>query len=741
MNLGDLAVHAAAAFAAAAFVGALAWARGSAPAERLFRWAYFGLTASLAAASALLLIAIFTHDFRFSYVYGYSSRDLPFLYLLSAFWAGQQGSFLLWALIGVLLGLPLFRKDAFEPAKVMACYVPTVGALTFLMLDPAANPFTLASRVAPDGRGLNPLLQDPWMASHPPMVFFGYAAAAIPFAFALVSAFGKKDDARWLAPALRWALVSFVLLGIGIVLGGFWAYKVLGWGGYWGWDPVENASLVPWLVTTALLHGLVIQRRIGALRLANLFLALGGYVLVLYSTFLTRSGVLANFSVHSFPAGTLYTKLMIVQLAAVGVAIFALWRARGRAAKPLTAALSWPALIAAAVLLFAVCAVFVGVGTSWPLLSSLAGKPSVPGPSFYNFVNLPVVAALLLLLGLVPALGWQTMPASLWRKPVLTAFGFAAGGALVAWFLGGRGAAALVLFFAGLAALAANLIKLSRTARRMPWAVGAPIAHVGFACMFLGIVGSSAWGTGREVRLPLGQKVEAFGATYVFGGHVDGTQPKDAWRVEVNGTPRTFLMYPQDDGEGHQSLFRRTVIDRQWTRDLYLVPQGMDTPAGDGVLELEKQRTGTLGDTALTFLGFETGTGAHGMTVQAKVALKRGDAEETLDLPMEVTESGLQAAPVPSSVLPGATLTLQRMSVEQGTVYVAVAGVGGSAAPVLVTEISTKPLIGVLWLGTLLLTLGCAVAAGRGFREAAQGRGHRAEVPSTSRPQPVAPAA
>ncbi|HET9299422.1 MAG TPA: cytochrome c biogenesis protein CcsA [Candidatus Polarisedimenticolaceae bacterium] len=737
MNLGDLAVHAAAAFAAAAFVAALAWVRGSASAERLFRWTYLGLTASLAAASALLLVAIFTHDFRFSYVYGYSSRDLPFLYLLSAFWAGQQGSFLLWALIGALLGLPLYRKGAFEPAKVMACYVPTVGALTFLMLDPAANPFTLAPEVAPDGRGLNPLLQDPWMASHPPMVFFGYAAAAIPFAFALVAALGKqdkKDDARWLAPALRWALVSFVLLGVGIVLGGFWAYKVLGWGGYWGWDPVENASLVPWLVTTALLHGLVIQRRTGALRLTNLVLALGGYVLVLYSTFLTRSGVLADFSVHSFPAGTLYRKLLIVQLAALAVAAFGLWRARGRTAKTLTASLSWPALIAAAVLLFAVSAVFVGVGTSWPLISSLAGKPSVPQAPFYNFVNLPVVVLLLALLGLVPALGWQVMPATLWRKRVITAYGLAAGGTLVAWFLGGRGAAALTLFFVGLAALAANLLKLVRTARNMPWAAGAPLAHVGFACMFLGIVGSSAWGTGREVRLPLGQSVEAFGATYAFRGHVDGTEPKDAWRVDVNGKPRTFLMYPQKDGDGHDSLFRRTVIERQWRGDLYLVPHGIDTPAGDGVLELEKQRTGTLGDTALTFLGFETGNGAHGMMVRAKVALKRGEAEETLALPMEVTESGLQAAAVPSSVLPGAKLTLQRMSVEQGTVYVAVSGVGGSAAPVLVTEISTKPLIGVLWFGTLLLTLGCAVAAARAFREAAHGRVRSAEIAGPARP-------
>jgi cytochrome c-type biogenesis protein CcmF len=748
MNLGDLAVHAAAAFAVLSFVAAIAWARGSAPAERLFRWSYLGLAATLALASALLLQAIFTHDFRFSYVYGYSSRDLPFLYLLSAFWAGQQGSFLLWALIAAVLGFPLSRRGAYEPAKVMACYVPTVGAVTLLMLDPAANPFTLAPQVMPDGRGLNPLLQDPWMASHPPMVFFGYAAAAIPFALALVVAFGKrdpkKDEASWLAPALHWTLVSFVLLGVGIVLGGFWAYKVLGWGGYWGWDPVENASLVPWIVTAALLHGLVVQRRTGALRTTNLALALAGYVLVFYSTFLTRSGVLADFSVHSFPAGTLYRKLAVTMVLLVAVAVVALAVSRrgSRAGtKPIAAALAWPALIAGAVLLFAVSAAFVGVGTSWPLLASLVGKPSVPGASFYNFVNLPVMVALLALLGLVPALGWHPMPASHWRKPVVTAFGLAAGGTLIAWFLGGRGASALVLFFVGLAALAANALKLARTARHMPWAAGAPLAHIGFACMFLGIVGSSAWGTGREVRLPLGQKVEAFGATYVFRGHVDGSQPKDSWRVEVNGEERTFLMYPQTDGDGHKSLFRRTLIERQLARDLYLVPHGIDTPAGDGVFELPKQRAATLGDASLTFLDFDTGSGDHGMTVNARVELRRGEAAETLVLPMQVTESGLQATAVPSSVLSGASFTLQRMSVEQGIVYVAVTGVGGSAAPVLVTEISTKPLIGVLWLGTILLTLGCAVAAVRGFRGAAQVRAHGAQVQKTLRAEPVSAAA
>jgi hypothetical protein len=236
--------------------------------------------------------------------------------------------------------------------------------------------------------------------------------------------------------------------------------------------------------------------------------------------------------------------------------------------------------------------------------------------------------------------------------------------------------------------------------------------------------------------------VEAFGATYVFGGHVEGSQPNDAWRLDVDGVARTFLMYPQTDGDGHQSLFRRTVIDRQLARDLYLVPQGIETPAGDGVLELGKDRPAPLGETTLTFLGFETGNGDHGMTVNAHVELRRAEATETLVLPLQVTQTGLQAAPVRSSLLPGATLMLQRMAVEQGTVYVAVSGVGGSAAPVLVAEVSTKPLIGLLWLGTIVLGLGCTVAAVRGFREAAQQRAHGVTgLPQLTRVETMSPAA
>ena len=299
MTPGNLTLKLATVLFVVAFVAALRWARGHEASERVFRWSYQAMTVCLAFASAILMMAILFHDFRFDYVIGYSSRDLPVLYLISSFWAGQQGTFLLWALLAALVGYPLFRKGGWEPAAVATAYLPTVGFLLILMLDPGGNPFRLAQNVPPDGRGLNLLLQDPWMASHPPLVFLGYAAMAVPAALAMVSLVKGRDDG-WLVPALRWSLLAYLGLGAGIVLGGFWAYKVLGWGGYWGWDPVENASLVPWLAVTALIHGLVVQKGSGALRRSNWILALAGYVLVLYATFLTRSGVLADFSVHSF---------------------------------------------------------------------------------------------------------------------------------------------------------------------------------------------------------------------------------------------------------------------------------------------------------------------------------------------------------------------------------------------------------------------------------------------------------
>ena len=258
MSVGSALIIIALVLGAIAFLSALGWARERRGAEKWFGRAYHGMTAALLLASVLLMAAILRHDFRYDYVVGYSSRDLPLLYLFSAFWGGQEGTYLLWALFAALLGYGLFRRQGWQRAAVMAAYVPTILVLLLFMLNRQGNPFRLALPAPPDGRGLNQLLQDPWMATHPPIVFLGYSAMTIPAVLAWAAIF-RRDERSWCAPALRWTLVGFVTLGVGIIRGGVGAYKVLGWGGCWGWDPVENASLIPWIVSAALIHGLLVQ--------------------------------------------------------------------------------------------------------------------------------------------------------------------------------------------------------------------------------------------------------------------------------------------------------------------------------------------------------------------------------------------------------------------------------------------------------------------------------------------------
>jgi len=719
MVAGDLLVKLSALFAVLAFVAALRWARGHAGSERVFRWAYHGMTATLVLASALLMLAILRHDFRFEYVISYSSRDLPLLYLISAFWAGQSGTYLLWALFGALLGYALLRRNAWEPAGVMTFYLPTVAFMHLLMLDPAGNPFQLAKAVPADGQGLNPLLQDPWMASHPPLIFLGYAAAAIPAALAM-RALVRRDGSSWIDRALRWTLLSFILLGTGIVLGAFWAYKVLGWGGYWGWDPVENASLVPWLLVTALLHGLLVQKATGALPRTNLALALAGYVTVFYATFLTRSGVLADFSVHSFPAGSIYRVLLGIQLLIVGAAVLALLRGRTLSGREIEIRLAWPLKLTGAILLLTASAGFVVIGTSWPIITSWLGKPSSFGPAWYNTVNLPIYLCALALLGVAPFFAWVARPLALVRTRLLAVLLTAATASVAAFALGARGTLALGLFFVATAALGANAIRLVEVGRKRWLNGGAALAHIGFALMFLGIVGSSFWGERHTVDLPQGRAVEVLDRTLTFVGHVDGSEPRDRWRIEVAESDRAPFMTDvgmfRTGNRPDSDVMHKPAIVRRWGGDLYIAPSGLRAGGIDEDLTLVKGHETPLGDAALTFEAFRTeGMSGRGMVVWADVTLRRGERSETLALPYKFIDGERESLPVRPTLQDAGigTLALTGMSVEQGTILVHVAAPPGTEAYVLAVEVSTKPLIGLLWSGTILLGIGCTVAWSR----------------------------
>jgi cytochrome c-type biogenesis protein CcmF len=741
MVLGDVLIKLSTLCAIVAVVAAIRWARGRPAAERTFRWAYHGMTATLLLASALLMIAILRHDFRLEYVIGYSSRDLPLLYLVSAFWAGQQGTYLLWALFGALLGYALLRKGAWEPARVMAFYVPTVAFMHALMLDPAGNPFKLAATVPPDGRGLNPLLQDPWMASHPPLIFLGYAATTIAAALAMVALL-KRDEGRWVERALRWSLLSFILLGAGIVLGGFWAYKVLGWGGYWGWDPVENASLIPWLLVTALIHGLLVQKAVGALPRTNLALALAGYVTVFYATFLTRSGVLADFSVHSFPAGSIYRILLGIQLLIVAVSVAGLLRGRSIAGREIGIQLAWPLKLTSVIVLLAVSAGFVLIGTSWPILTSWIGQPSSFGPAWYNTVNQPIYVAALALLAVAPFLAWAVRPWRMVSVRLLTGVSLAVLGTVVAVALGARGFVALALLFVSLAALAANVLRLVEVGRVRLLNSGAALAHIGFALMFVGIIGSSFWGRGQEARLPQGQQVEVLGRTLTFVGHVDGSGPQDRWRIQIAEPGRApftadVAMYRTQDSPDSDIMHKPAIV-RSWGGDLYVAPGGIQAGGGHEDLTLVKGQESPLGDAALTFLEFKTeGMGDRGMVVWAHVLLRYGNDSETLALPYKFANGQRESLPVRPTLDAGiATLALEGMSVEQGTILVHADTADGRSAPVLSVDVSTKPMIGLLWAGTLLLGVGCSVAWTR--RRADERLMARATATTASTPPPRA---
>jgi len=723
MTPGSILVKLSAVLAIVAFIAAIRWARGREASQRTFKLAYHGMTGALLLASFFLMWAILTHDYRFHYVIGYSSNDLPLLYLISAFWAGQEGTFLLWALVAALIGYALFQKRSWEPAMVMAAYVPTVGFLIGLMLDPGGNPFNMAAQVPADGRGLNPLLQDPWMATHPPMVFIGYAALTVPAVLALVALL-KRDDSSWLGSGLRWSLAGFVLLGVGIILGGFWAYKVLGWGGYWGWDPVENASLFPWIAVIALLHGILVQKATGSLKRTNLILALSTYILVMYATFLTRSGVLADFSVHSFPAGTIFRELVAIMIITLGVSVFALLLRRKDPSGPaIPLRLGWPMVLTAVVFLMIMSGILILVATSWPILSSLAGNPATIATSFYNQANLPLFLLLFGLLSVAPFLTWSAARAGWWKRlllPAATAFVISA-----AAVMSGAGVDVyLLLFFMATFAVASAVVRFVMVAKVRVLNTGAAVAHTGLGLMFMGVVAAGVWGTTQDVELPLEQPVEALGVELTYLGHVHGSEPEHQWMVssrKPGGTERRrpVTMYNTAQRGEEQNLMRKPAIFREWFRDVYVVPTAIQEPQQGTVheIDLSKGQPVTLHGSTLTFQAFNRATeeSDHGMMVECLIEVTAGESSETVSLPFGIVDGSMKGPPVALTTIPGTSLRVGAMSVEEGVIrVVAEEKADGAGRPAtMVVQASSEPLMTVLWVGTLLLCMGCIVAVVR----------------------------
>src|ERR1043166_6081903 len=496
-----------------ALTGFLGGLRDRPDLQRSARNAVFAICAALVVAVFSLEWALFHHDFNVEYVAAYTSRNLPIFYTWSALYAGQKGSLLFWATVLSLFGslaLVLTPRRHAELLPTVAGVVSLVASFFIsVMLFGHANPFQRLPYTPLDGSGLNPQLQNPGMVFHPPMLYLGYISITIPFAFASAALLSKRLDADWLVAIRKWTLLSWLFLSVGICLGMWWAYVELGWGGYWAWDPMENASLLPWLTMTAFLHSVMVQEKRGMLKKWNLALIIVSWLLSIFGTFITRSGVIS--SVHSFTqssVGYFFLAFLIIA-AASSYALYVTRLPLMISETRLESMVSREASFLFNNLLLIGIAFSVLWGTLFPILSELVqGTKVTVGPPFFNQVNVPLGLALLALTGIGPLIAWRRASLSNLRRQFavpataggLTLLVLLVGGmrdpyALLAIALGGFVTATVVQEFArgtrarhrqyGEAYPAALWRLIARNRRRY----GGSVVHIGIVMLFVAFAG------------------------------------------------------------------------------------------------------------------------------------------------------------------------------------------------------------------------------------------------------------
>lgn len=472
----------------------------------------------LLSASGILLYLILTHQFNHYYVYNYTSVNLDLKYLISAFWGGQEGSFLLWILFSELIGLGLM-KWIHEPYRGPVLFFLTVNQLflismilgvDFGFMKLGASPFRTLAEAYPnapflvanpdfipaDGNGLNDLLKSPWMVIHPPVLFLGFSMMTIPFCFAM-AALWKNEFHNWIKHALPWTLGANLALFTAIFLGGYWAYVTLSFGGYWAWDPVENASIIPLLIGIAGIHTMIVQRKKSESGKASLVFAILAYTAVLYESFLTRSGVLGSSSVHSFTDLGLYNQLLIFMIVVLGVSLsFFISRYKDLPKKEKDSEIISREFMtfSGAITLFLVALVIL-IGTSSPILGKFfIENPTPPEISFYNKWTMPLAMLIAILTVFGQYLYWKKQDAESLAGELILPISISAALTLLIIFIGKIEPLYYIIYlYAAFFALTGNLFILTRLVRKNPGVLGGTLSHIGFALMLVGFLASSSY--------------------------------------------------------------------------------------------------------------------------------------------------------------------------------------------------------------------------------------------------------
>jgi cytochrome c-type biogenesis protein CcmF len=775
---------------------AVAWGERVAP---IARWGFAFSLAMLVLAILQIETAAYKHDFTLSYITRFSSRDEPKDYLFATLWAGQEGTFLLWCTYVTLLGVIVRRYAKSYEASVM--FFLNLIRLSLLIVLVGKSPFAPTPQMLPtalqtgvstfhqaiwaffhpgglnmamlpvDGQGLNPLLQNAWMRIHPPTLFLGFACTSLPFAFAM-SALWKKDYTSWVRRSLPWTAVAFTVLGTGIMMGGYWAYAVLGWGGFWGWDPVENSSKVPWLMCVLLLHGMLMQVRRNTWHRFNLLLGLLPFLMVMFSSFLTRSGILENFSVHSFGKEDDLFPYLIGPLTFFWILGIGSWLGRWKtfpADEVETKPRSVPALLNWAVGLIAVFAFLVWAGMSSPLLTGLAAglrekltfltflpkATSNVSQSFYNFMATPLASLAALMMTYMTLLNWRDTDLRKTYKKALLPFALSVVVVFLAvangvgrdrppyelhrWGTPGNlyhlvlpaAVPLLSLIFAGAMALSSSLQVVFSTPQKIS-RLGGYLSHAGIGVLLIGVVTSEVNDKEQQVSLVKGQPQEVMGYQVTYGGmytptgndkpalDLTFTRGKESFKAP---TPMYFSNY-------NKQYMYAPYIHKYPGVDLYIAPEGPPTNTSDMVKRsvemMPGQQTEMINGVSLRFVKYEM-SGEPGQTITVGTAvdvLRDGKAERIV--PQWRAEPGKQIATLPAMTADG-NVTIEIGDLNQGT-RAATLVVGGHALgeplgppqEIALIKVSTKPMINLVWLATLLVMCGGLLTVKRSFGDLAR---------------------
>jgi cytochrome c-type biogenesis protein CcmF len=763
------------------------------------RYSYHGMAIFVIAASTFLWYAILTHQYQYKYIFSYSNNSLNTGLLLSSFWGGQEGSFMLWLLltsiIGVILQSYSSKRGDLEP-RVMAVFALATSFLLVMVSPWFKNPFEFiwttpifidvksinaqfmslpfiqnfiftdqqsnttfvqmskelygsltqagvsVNQFIADGKGLNPQLLNYWMQIHPPMLFIGFSMATVPFAFAM-AALMKNDYREWVNQSLPWVLAGTGILGLGIMMGGYWAYEMLGWGGYWAWDPVENSSLIPWLIGVASIHTMLVQKRslkstdgIGRYAKTNLILSILTYVLVLYSTFLTRSGVLGDASVHSFvdPGNLVYFFLLIFISTFIAIGIGGIvyrWKYLEDKTVYEESTLSRELALFTASIILVASAIIVLVGTSAPLFGQAVDT------FFYDEMHLPIGIIIGLLNGLSLLIKWKTTNTKdLIRDSALAIIVSVVLTGLVVILGGVYNFMMILLIFSSAFALIVNAEIAFKIVKGNLKNLGGYISHIGIALFILGIVGSGAYSDEVNVDLVKNKPSQAFGYEMTFTGYTPiENNTKYAFNVSMKKGDNTYTVSPvMYMSDYNNSLMREPAILNLFSKDIYLAPLGYDEGTdqntnGGETVQLKKGVETEYNGSRISFDHFDVTPetmadmqAGKDFQMGAVLTVENGGKVEEFELFRKSIDGQIQFTDYTSKSA-GIKILLTNLTAEM--IEVSISPVNESQQEVvekpkqevLSVTASVKPYISLVWIGVIVMVLGFFVAVARRLKE------------------------